>query len=605
MKRGAGSPLDRLSLSSRFGEQAMPEELGEPVVTISRPPAEKQAKRATVTPTAAHSAKPKVVSPPAEKQAARVAVSPPLTGNSTKTKPAVPASYPKAEFSNSRIPKAERRRKVSRNGLATTAKVADSAGGESAEAKGSWKKSSLGSALGSARETAGETGPEAAPAKAAQSGGLTGLVFGRKKRWSIDITESLEELRSHFKPNDLLDHLFDEDPQAALFAMHSTQKQRNAALREIIIYACFMFLFTMSQAKGLMNPTIFQFGNAIRTQLTDAEFLPTHSPNYAKTFHQISTVNDLHKWMVGPLCNFVFTTDSFDDKERWANGQQVGHAVGHAVFLGPVRISQVRANRMDCGHKVWSRFPDMQWDCYDGGSSSTFAGYDLYSFHGGEYENVSEFGQFNRWNYSTPKDHRSKDVVLRNTGPFVFNGIHGSSGQPLNNSDVKADRGRWFSEFQTNELSTFPAPAFHVTVDPLAGDEGSGIVKDLVNSGYIDIHTRAITVDMTLYNPMVDRICWFRCIAELSESGGVQPSYEFEVLRPWENNPLVGEVITADDKLFVFLQILVAMFYLYYCAQEAYYFKVKGWRDYFSTWMNVAQFVNIFLYIWYYFMTYR
>jgi hypothetical protein len=73
MKRGAGSPLDHLSLSSRFGEQAMPEELGDPVVTISRPPAEKQAKRATVTPTptAAHSAKPKVVSPPAEKQAAR------------------------------------------------------------------------------------------------------------------------------------------------------------------------------------------------------------------------------------------------------------------------------------------------------------------------------------------------------------------------------------------------------------------------------------------------------------------------------------------------------------------------------------------------------
>jgi hypothetical protein len=184
-----------------------------------------------------------------------------------------------------------------------------------------------------------------------------------------------------------MDQMFGEDAQAALFTLHATNRQRRAALREIIIYTFFMLVFTFFQAKGLLNPTFFQFGDAIRNQLVDAEFLPHHSPNLPKTFKETATVSDLQKWMVGPLASFVFRGGSFDDQTRgrdaWgggpagADGSQPGWALGHARFVGPVRISQLRARRSDCEDKVWSRFAGRQWPCYDGGGSTTFAGCDL------------------------------------------------------------------------------------------------------------------------------------------------------------------------------------------------------------------------------------
>ena len=92
--------------------------------------------------------------------------------------------------------------------------------------------------------TATPTPPQSQPAK----------VSAKKEERVLNISESFDDLRSYFHQRSAvsnkgwaptLDNMFDEDPQAALFAMHSTEKQRHAALREIIIYACFMLLFTM------------------------------------------------------------------------------------------------------------------------------------------------------------------------------------------------------------------------------------------------------------------------------------------------------------------------------------------------------------------------
>ena len=103
------------------------------------------------------------------------------------------------------------------------------------------------------------TPPQSQPAKVSATENLAQegpVESGRAKKEdrALNISESFDDLRSYFHQRSAvsnkgwaptLDNMFDEDPQAALFAMHSTEKQRHAALREIIIYACFMLLFTM------------------------------------------------------------------------------------------------------------------------------------------------------------------------------------------------------------------------------------------------------------------------------------------------------------------------------------------------------------------------
>jgi len=103
------------------------------------------------------------------------------------------------------------------------------------------------------------TPPQSQPAKVSATENLAQegpVESGRAKKEErvLNISESFDDLRSYFHQRSAvsnkgwaptLDNMFDEDPQAALFAMHSTEKQRHAALREIIIYACFMLLFTM------------------------------------------------------------------------------------------------------------------------------------------------------------------------------------------------------------------------------------------------------------------------------------------------------------------------------------------------------------------------
>ena len=285
----------------------------------------------------------------------------------------------------------------------------------------------------------------------------------------------------------LLDNLFQDNMQVAMHGGKGVTKQeKQMALREILIYMCFITVFTMTQAKGLFNPTIYQFGAAIKGQLLDSELMPEHAPNLPKTFMDCATVTELYQWMAGPFASFVFTTASYDGGASFtADGMKAGHALGHGRFIGPVRVSQVRANKLDCSANVWSKFPksvapggkEAPWECYDGGSTNSFGGYDLFSFKGGGFENTSDFGDFGKFNYTAPRDHHSVHKQLGSRGEFKFDGVDGATGLPLNGSDVAKDRSRFFSSFVTTELAEYPYPAFHVTFDPNSGDAGIDQVR--------------------------------------------------------------------------------------------------------------------------------
>jgi hypothetical protein len=140
----------------------------------------------------------------------------------------------------------------------------------------------------------------------------------------------------------------------------------------------------------------------------------------------------------------------------------------------------------------------------------------------------------------------------------------------------------------------YPSPAFAVLLSPNRPEEGARALRQLVESDYIDAQTRAVFVDMTLFNPMVGHICWMRYVLEVTEAGTIVPRNDFSVVHLWDKiNPSVS------DRVYRVLDSLVILFYIYYAIQEVIELYDLRW-DYFQSGMNVVQFINIFCFCCYY-----
>jgi hypothetical protein len=181
--------------------------------------------------------------------------------------------------------------------------------------------------------------------------------------------------------------------------------------------------------------------------------------------------------------------------------------------------------------------------------------------------------------------------------PFLFDGLtikNGDDGDivsaPVEEGTVMKQRDAFNSQFETKNWNVYPVPAYSIVIPTDLGfDSAEKVIKSLVESHYIDLHTRAIFVDMSVYNPMLDRMCYIRLIGEITSAGGVMPDSEFVVVQLWE---MVGR---TEDYIYIFLKSMVALFYCYYFSELL----PKMFPDYrfnwgfFKSFLNSAQLANI------------
>ena len=97
---------------------------------------------------------------------------------------------------------------------------------------------------------------------------------------------------------------------------------------------------------------------------------------------------------------------------------------------------------------------------------------------------------------------------------------------PLEEGFVSRERERLFSSFTTpNQWNTYPSPSHAIIFDPAMGvEEARNLIEARMSARYVDLQTRALFVDFSVYNPMLDRVCWCRLSAEILETGGVVTS---------------------------------------------------------------------------------
>jgi polycystin 1L2 len=354
------------------------------------------------------------------------------------------------------------------------------------------------------------------------------------------------------------------------------------AIEEIVTYLIFMGFFTLATLRDLNDTDIYYFGHQLKSQLAKMEFNAEHSPSFGKTFEDLATVEEFYQWMQGPFLASVFSPHTFDGDDDWTGrgGEPQGYTLGHGKILGAVKISQVRAEAVPCNDRVPTVLSDnYNWTCYgdeDGEVTSVV-------------ESREPYGNYSEWR----KLPDGTAVVNQTIGPFLFEGRTTMDGSPLVlDSNIDEERSQYLSSFTTDKTTrtTYPIPAYSLMMKPSMGEErAKQIIDNIVLSKYIDMHTKAVFVDLTVYNPMVDRICYIRMVGEMTKAGGVMPTYEFMVMRLWDMH-------TTTDYFYLGIESVIALFYLFY-AYVAYKTMMREGGRYWYSFLNVCQLMNIVFFV--------
>jgi hypothetical protein len=341
------------------------------------------------------------------------------------------------------------------------------------------------------------------------------------------------------------------DMKEAKLDLNDKVEVRNA-VKEIWLTIIFMALFTYLTTRNIFDArhSAFQLGQGIVTRLTglgdaDAE----------QTFGRVETLDDLHTWM-----SAVFIPAAYDE----APALEGNDILRYAHFVGSIRIAQLRANGKECSLRSGSWDLHGEWECYPKGNAEQF----LLPF-----ENTEDFSVF---------ENRKQNSTIRS--PFRYDGLNGETGEPLDYITVADGRSIPFvSTYRSHEAVTYPSPAFAVTLSPtLTQERAHEVIEDLIASKYIDLQTKAIFIDLNVYNPTIKRFCMIRLLAELDDGGRIMTSFDFSTVAI-ESLPMTELVIK------IFIMLIYACFVL----RESLQLRDDGWA-YWRSGLNWLEIANIF-----------
>lgn len=370
-------------------------------------------------------------------------------------------------------------------------------------------------------------------------------------------------------------------------------------IKEIVLYIVFMFFFTIATTGGLFDTSNYIFGNVLKESLTGVEMQEQYSPSFAKTFNDVATVEEWYQWMESALLHTVYTPNTFDADPGYAfqNGSsRLGYFAGPGKFLGPIRISQLRSRAFNCDNRI---------------KGVLTANFSFRCFGSKDY---MDFGKFTQ-KTELKADFANFTVALNRTAGaidgmqgFTYDGLTIRSGEdgdlhavPIEKGYVQKSRDAYKSDYRTKRGNTYPVPAYGIVMPTDIGYiSAEKIILSLRESRYVDLHTRAIFVDMSVYNPMLDRMVYARLVGEMTPAGGVMPDSEFRVVQLWK---MVGRI---EDYFLIGNEGIVALFYFYYFTKmlPKLFPKYRFSWSFFKSFLNCAQFMNIVFFMCASFMVY-
>jgi hypothetical protein len=371
---------------------------------------------------------------------------------------------------------------------------------------------------------------------------------------------------------------------------HPDAKQ---AAFEIWVYIIFISVFCMQSTRSIFSGDYFYFMQGVSGQFLGVEMLEEHSPVFGKVYDDITVVEEYYHWWLGGLAHTVFRSNTFDGSEWAWKGADKTKMLGFNQYLGGVRISQIRALERDCTEDLPPQITstsDRKYYCYGKWTLGQLVGDSIFDL---AEEATEDYGDLKSYDYTDSKNPQ----LIKSLGPFPYDGTRLSKIDgdykldPLAEGNVRRERGLYMSSYTTSKWNTYPPGSHAIILDPAEHvDNATSILRDVINSGYIDLQTKAVIVEAVVYNPMLDRVCYCQLIVEMLDGGGVHPSAEFEVVRVWSH-------YTEDDSFYDMLLGICAMFYAWYGYQEWREYKTVGKKAYFGSPMNWMQLFNCLFFL--------
>eukprot|EP00949_MAST-11_sp_MAST-11-sp1_P000021 g21.t1 len=270
--------------------------------------------------------------------------------------------------------------------------------------------------------------------------------------------------------------------------MQKKQKLVRSKMRSICVYFVFLAVFTVGFLAPFQNEDKYHFLNNLRTQFSHVEFDEEDSPTWGKTMDDVATVNEMYQWLKGPFLAAAYGKGTYDGQMN-----TTGYILGYGRVVGGIRIGQIRAKERPCHDNMEHYFfvsgkrPDIQpVTCYGNpGLNPNDESKESYGLGAQQFEWAG-------WNGSFTEKERSQLLTYENA--------------------KIADR-----EYQ--------APAFTVILPNNDGDRARELLMYLKNNGYVDLQTKAVFIDVNVYNVHLSMIAGLRMYFQMTNAGGVLPVY--------------------------------------------------------------------------------
>jgi hypothetical protein len=289
------------------------------------------------------------------------------------------------------------------------------------------------------------------------------------------------------------------------------------AVGELLFYLVFMLFYSAINLRYLMSPKYFHLAETVGGQFTGTEMAWDHSPSFAKTYGDITTAEEYYHWLFGAFTTTIFSANTFDGDPSFAflGGKQTGHTLGYNKFLGSVRLGQLRTQKRECSaNEVPSALTEYYpFDCYGSPMDNVYVGGQPFPL---AYETTEPFPATKPF-VSVTNETGTK------TSQFLFDGMYADSLRPMPEGSVTEHRAKYMTSYQTKQWNTYPSPAYNIYFNPTQPkEEVTNFLEELKAARYIDLGTKAIFVDATVYNPQLDIICWCRMTAEFVSLDAMQ-----------------------------------------------------------------------------------
>ncbi|ETW00266.1 hypothetical protein, variant [Aphanomyces invadans] len=258
---------------------------------------------------------------------------------------------------------------------------------------------------------------------------------------------------------------------------------------DMLHYVAFIGVFVATTLHGRHDDSTYKMALSLMAQLQDKPW-PARVSSVSKTFREsVESIEELHKYLLGSFYDVVYSGGSFDGDNAFPPGNAYsprGVLGGYGEIWGPIRIGQVRVDGVPCSGMLIETSPHLKNEstlCYPEYTAST-ASHASFGHHGATY---------------------SYDSVPPSVEPSML----------------------------SHSARLYPAPGFNVYLpnqesercnrDTFEHCDVYDQLKAIEETKFFDRATRAVFIDMAVYNRNFRDVSVVRLYIEAYPAGGMEP----------------------------------------------------------------------------------